>query len=142
MASSLGIAEPFIICCQQGDWHNQTKNTLGLSRDLGAFLKHVMNEAIRVSTVCTKQDLGSSLEKTVIWEVLIMCLIAGSSMLASIWSKMLGQLCFLWVRKPSSPAEAEVLTGVNSKGYSQIFFCVGFCWGHFMSPSLFLKQDL
>lgn len=106
-------------------------------RDLGAFLKHVMNEAIRVSTVCTKQELGSSLEKTVIGEVLIMCLIAGSSMLASLWSKMMGQLCFFWVRKPSSPAEAELLEGVNSKGYSQIF-----CWGDFTSPSLFLKQGL
>lgn len=142
MAPSLGIAEPFIICCQQGDWHNQTKNTLWPVRDSGAFLKHVMNEAIRVSTVCTKQELGSSLEKTVIGEVLIMCLIAGSSMMASLWSKMLGQLCFFWVRKLSSPAEAELLAVVNSKGCSQVFCCVGSWWGDFVSPFLFSKQGL
>lgn len=142
MAPSLGIAEPFIICCQQGDWHNRTKNTLWAVRDLGAFLKHVMNEAIRVNTLCTKQELWSGLEKTVVGEVLIMCLIAGSSMLASLWSKMLVQLCFFWVRKPSSPAEAELLAGVNSKECSQIFCCVGFWWGDLMNPSLFLKQGL
>lgn len=95
-----------------------------------------------VSTVCTKQELGSSLEKTVTGEVLIMCLIADSSMLASLWSKMLGQLCFFWVRKPSSPAEVKLLAGVNSKGCSQIFCCVGFWWGDFVSPSPFLKQGL
>lgn len=63
MVSSLGIAEPLIICCQQGDWHNQTKNTSLPSKDLGTFLKHLMNEAIRISTVCTKQELGSSLKR-------------------------------------------------------------------------------
>jgi len=73
MASSLGIAEPLIICCQQGDWHNQTKNTLFLSKDLVAFLKHLMNEAIRISSVCTKQELGSSLEVPALGEVLITC---------------------------------------------------------------------
>lgn len=59
-----------------------------------------------------------SLEKTVIGEVLIMCLIAGSSMLASLWSKMLGQLCIFCVRKLSCPAETELLAGLNSKRYS------------------------
>lgn len=73
MASSLGIAEPLIIYCQQDDWHNQTKNTLLLSKDLGAFLKHLINEAIRTSTVCTKQELGSSLEVAALGEVLIIC---------------------------------------------------------------------
>ena len=71
-----------------------------------------------------------------------MCLIAGSSMLASIWSKMLGHLCFFRVRKPSSPAKAELLAGVDSKGHLQIFCCLECCWGDSMSPSLLLKQDL
>lgn len=71
MASSLGIAEPLIICCQQGDWHNQTKNTLLLSKVSEAFLKHLMNEAIRICTVCTKQELGSSLEVATLGGVLI-----------------------------------------------------------------------
>lgn len=92
-------------------------------RDLGAFLKHVMNEAISVSTVCTKQELGSSLENTVIGEVLIMCLIAGSSMVASLWSKILEQLCFFWVRKPNFPAEAELLAGVNSRATHRFLLC-------------------
>ena len=73
MASSQGIAEPLIICCQQGDWHNQTKDTSFLSKDLGAFLKHLINEAIRISTVCTTQGPRSSLEVAALGEVVVIC---------------------------------------------------------------------
>lgn len=48
-----------------------------LSKDLRAFLKNLMNEAIRISTEvsesCTKQELGSSLEVAALGKVLIIC---------------------------------------------------------------------
>lgn len=126
MVSSLGIAEPLIICCQQDDWHNQTQNTLLLSKDLGAFLKHLMNEAIRISTVCTKQELGSNAGDCIRGSSDYMCLLAAACWhllgLKSVW-----YLWFFRVTKPSCPAKAEPLAGVDSKGHLQIFCCLGSC---------------
>lgn len=102
-----------------------------LPKDLGTFLKHLMNEAIRISTVCTQQELGSIQPggDCIRGSSDYVCLIGGSSMLAPVWSKMLGHLWVFWVTKPSSPAKAELLAGVHFKGHLQIFCCLGSCWG-------------